>query len=94
MQCVNKEHGITPQTKKKAIADLIEHEKEDKSEAQKADLKIERSGYNLLTQSGKNKYIKALEKEMRTLAENLEFERAAVIRDEIERIKSGKFLED
>ena len=90
----NKEHGITPQTIKKAIADLIEHEKEDKSEAQKADLKIERSGYNLLTQSGKNKYIKALEKEMRTLAENLEFERAAVIRDEIERIKSGKFLED
>lgn len=90
----NKEHGITPQTIKKAIADLIEHEKEDKSEAQKADLKIERSGYNLLTQIGKNKYIKALEKEMRTLAENLEFERAAVIRDEIERIKSGKFLED
>ena len=90
----NKEHGITPQTIKKAIANLIEHEKEDKSEAQKADLKIERSGYNLLTQSGKNKYIKALEKEMRTLAENLEFERAAVIRDEIERIKSGKFLED
>ena len=90
----NKEHGITPQTIKKAIADLIEHEKEDKSEAQKADLKIERSGYNLLTQTGKNKYIKALEKEMRTLAENLEFERAAVIRDEIERIKSGKFLED
>ncbi len=90
----NKEHGITPQTIKKAIADLIEHEKENKSEAQKADLKIERSGYNLLTQSGKNKYIKALEKEMRTLAENLEFERAAVIRDEIERIKSGKFLED
>ena len=56
-------------------------------------MKIERSGYNLLTQSGRNKYIKALEKEMRTLAESLEFEKAAVIRDEIESIKSGKFLE-
>ena len=30
---------------------------------------------------------------MRTLAESLEFEKAAVIRDEIESIKSGKFLE-
>ena len=78
---------------KKAISDLIESEKVDKCEAQKEDLKIERSGYNLLTQSGRNKYIKALEKEMRTLAESLEFEKAAVIRDEIESIKSGKFLE-
>ena len=89
----NRAHGITPQTIKKAISDLIESEKVDKCEAQKEDLKIERSGYNLLTQSGRNKYIKALEKEMRTLAESLEFEKAAVIRDEIESIKSGKFLE-
>ncbi|MGN0907805.1 MAG: excinuclease ABC subunit UvrB, partial [Bullifex sp.] len=89
----NEEHGITPQTIKKAVEDYIEHEKEDRSESQKADLKIERSGYNLLTQSGRNRYIKALEKEMRSLAENLEFERAAVIRDEIEMVKSGKYLE-
>ena len=90
----NEEHGITPQTIRKAVEDYIEHEKEDRSEIQKADLKIERSGYNLLTQSGRNKYIKALEKEMRTLAEALEFERAAVIRDEIELVKSGKYLEE
>ena len=90
----NEEHGITPQTIRKAVEDYIEHEKEDRSETQKADLKIERSGYNLLTQSGRNKYIKALEKEMRTLAEALEFERAAVIRDEIELVKSGKYLEE
>lgn len=90
----NEEHGITPQTIRKAVEDYIEHEKEDRSESQKADLKIERSGYNLLTQSGRNKYIKALEKEMRTLAEALEFERAAVIRDEIEFVKSGKYLEE
>lgn len=90
----NEEHGITPQTIRKAVEDYIEHEKEDRSEGQKADLKIERSGYNLLTQSGRNKYIKALEKEMRTLAEALEFERAAVIRDEIELVKSGKYLEE
>lgn len=90
----NEEHGITPQTIRKAVEDYIEHEKEDRSESQKADLKIERSGYNLLTQSGRNKYIKALEKEMRTLAEALEFERAAVIRDEIELVKSGKYLEE
>ncbi len=89
----NEEHGITPQTIKKAVEDYLEHEKEDRSESQKADLKIERSGYNLLTQSGRNKYIKALEKEMRTLAESLDFERAAVIRDEIELVKSGKYLE-
>ena len=42
----------------------------------------------------RKKYIKTLEKQMMEYAENLQFEKAAVIRDEIQRIKDRKDLVD
>jgi excinuclease ABC subunit B len=45
----------------------------------------------MLNANERKKYIKALEKEMLQAAKNLEFERAAVIRDEIELVKNGEF---
>ena len=39
-------------------------------------------------------HIKTLEKQMMEYAENLQFEKAAVIRDEIQRIKDRKDLVD
>ncbi len=89
----NISHGITPQTIKKAVEDLIEREEAEKSEVQEAEMKIQRSGYNLLVESERKKYMKALEKEMLECAKNLEFERAAQLRDEIELIRSGRFLD-
>ncbi len=87
----NQEHGITPKTITKAIQDIIEREKEETKEIQKQDLSILKGGYNLLNANDRKKYIKALEKEMLQAAKNLEFERAAVIRDEIQDIKEGRF---
>jgi excinuclease ABC subunit B len=49
-----------------------------------------KSRYNLLQSSDRKKYIKDLEKEMLEHAKNLEFEQAAILRDEIEAVKAMK----
>jgi excinuclease ABC subunit B len=87
----NEEHGITPTTIIKAINDLIKREQEDTRQNEKQDLSILKGGFNMLNANERKKYIKALEKEMLQAAKNLEFERAAVIRDEIELVKNGEF---
>lgn len=86
----NKEHGITPKTIKKKIEDIIERNLEESEEIAKDDIKIVRSGYNLLVEKDRKKYIKALEKQMIEYSEKLEFEKAALVRDEINAIKEGK----
>ena len=85
----NKEHGITPRTIKKAIEDILERQMKDAEEIQQEELKIQRSAFNLLLEKDRKKYLRSLEKEMRECAERLEFEKAAAIRDEIERVKKG-----
>ncbi len=87
----NEAHGITPTTIVKAVQDILEREREETKEIQKQDLSILKSGYNLFNANDRKKYIKALEKEMLEAAKNLEFERAAVIRDEIAAIREGQF---
>jgi excinuclease ABC subunit B len=89
----NEEHGITPKTIKKEIDDILERELKDSEEIAKSDAKILSSSYNLLVEKDRKKYIKDLEKQMREYAADLEFEKAAVLRDEIERIKQRKDLE-
>jgi len=66
-QRYNIEHGITPKTIIKPIADLIEISRTEEA-------KISKTG-------DINKRIKELEEEMLRLAKNLEFEQAAKIRD-------------
>ena len=85
----NKEHGITPRTIKKAVEDILERQMKDAEEIQQEELKIQRSAFNLLLEKDRKKYLRSLEKEMRECAERLEFEKAAAIRDEIERVKKG-----
>ncbi len=88
----NKEHGITPKTIKKEIEDILERSLKDSEEIAQEDAKILSSSYNLLSEKDRKKYIKDLEKQMRDYASALEFEKAAVLRDEIERIKERKNL--
>nr|WP_319472359.1 excinuclease ABC subunit UvrB [uncultured Sphaerochaeta sp.] len=87
----NEEHNITPTTIIKAIHDMLEREQHEQQEIQKHDLELLKGGYNLLSATDRKNYIKALEKEMLEAAKNLEFERAAIIRDEIQDVKTGKF---
>lgn len=90
----NDKHGITPTTIKKEIEDILEREIKDSEEIAKEDARILKGSYNLLVEKDRKKYIKTLEKQMMEYAENLQFEKAAVIRDEIQRIKDRKDLVD
>jgi excinuclease ABC subunit B len=84
----NEEHGITPTTIQKAIEDLIKRDEKEAIEDVKGEINIRRAGYNLLTKKDRKKYIKELEAQMFSYAKDLEFEKAAALRDEIEKIKN------
>jgi len=70
----NKKHHITPKTIQKKIESIVDHE--IRSEIPKEFINLE----NLEDIAG---YIKQREREMKDSARNLEFEKAAIIRDEI-----------
>ncbi|MDX9898920.1 MAG: excinuclease ABC subunit UvrB [Spirochaetia bacterium] len=86
----NQAHGITPTTVKKAVHDILKRHKEEKSEAIGTELETLKGAYNLLVPEQKHALIKRLEREMLEKAKNLEFEAAAMVRDEIERLKGGE----
>ena len=83
----NIEHNITPQSIKKAIHDILEKKKDEVKKNEKVSIDILKKSYNILVPKEKKALIKALEKEMLNHAKNLEFEEAAVVRDEIDKIK-------
>jgi excinuclease ABC subunit B len=84
----NVEHGITPESIKKNIGELL-------SSVYEADYVTvpaaaeEEEGYRSIDQIEKD--IKSLEKEMRAAAKALEFERAAEIRDRLKKLRSREF---
>ena len=86
-QAYNDEHGITPETVKKAVHDILIRKVEKKKNAEKMTIDVMKKNVNLLDPKQKNKLIKALEKEMLEKAKNMEFEEAAVLRDEIKELK-------
>ena len=75
----NKAHGITPASVKKSVRSVIEATKvmEPSMEEYKGKSPLE------LTKKELNDYIKKLEKEMKQAAQDLQFERAAQLRDRI-----------
>ena len=85
----NQAHGITPTSISKSIQDLLVRKKEEKRTLERFDLQLMEREYNLLVPDQKKELIRRLEREMLELAKNLEFERAAVIRDEIKRLREG-----
>ncbi|MBC7289303.1 MAG: UvrB/UvrC motif-containing protein, partial [Armatimonadetes bacterium] len=80
----NEQHGITPQTVRKAVREVVRAETERKKTA------LQRVAPRLAEQAPPDELlelIRELEREMREAAERLEFERAAELRDEIEELK-------
>lgn len=89
-QAYNEEHGITPQTIRKAIQRGIEQEAAAHREANAAVGRSDEAVY--VTEE----YVMELEAEMLAAAENLEFERAASLRDKIVKLQAsiGEKLSD
>ena len=79
----NKIHHITPKSIKKAVHDMIE--KEHELHAETVESKEVMDNHDPIKLAKK---IQALEKEMNKKAQNMEFEQAAVIRDQILALKS------
>ena len=86
-QAYNEEHGITPVTVKKAIEDILEHQKEEALDSANMDLEVLKKGLNLFKVSDRKKLIKRLTEEMTACAERMEYEQAAVYRDQITEIQ-------
>ena len=79
----NRKHGITPRTIEKAIRDILPNVED----VLKLEMKpVPRSGKNLVA------LIKDKEREMKAAANDLNFELAALLRDEIRALKTGKRL--
>ena len=81
----NKEHGITPQGIKKAIKDITERVQTI------ADTRIPYS-VSPVSKEEINQLVKQLESQMKSAAKNLEFEKAAIIRDRIIELRKDEEL--
>jgi excinuclease ABC subunit B len=82
----NEAHGITPQSVKRAVQQSLHNYEKGLDEADKLNASLvaeDQSAYDRL------RVIAELEEEMRDAASRLEFERAALIRDQIAQLKSG-----
>lgn len=79
----NEKHGITPQTIRKKVRDVIEATKVAES---KSDYLADAKGK--LSKRDRESMIKRLEAEMKEAAKNLQFERAAELRDAILELKA------
>ena len=79
----NREHGITPQTIKKSVRDLIEIGKKEAEDSAETKLDRVAKEKRKLSASEKEKLIAELTAEMKEAAKKLEFERAAYLRDKI-----------
>ena len=84
----NEKNGITPTTIIKAVRDLLVRKTDEKKNSEKVSIDVLKNSYNILVPTERKKLVAALEREMLELAKNLEFERAAVVRDEIENLKT------
>jgi excinuclease ABC subunit B len=86
----NQKHGITPQSIQKQIGDILETEQEEDNKVDYyAKVAEEAAIYGKLTQAELDKKIQQLEKQMYQHAENLEFEDAAKLRDEIHHLRNN-----
>jgi len=83
----NKQHGITPKTIEKSIQESIS---DKKMYAEKEEKKKTKSLEELIEQStNREELINDLTAEMKDAAENLDFERAAWLRDQITKLRTG-----
>jgi excinuclease ABC subunit B len=87
----NLEHGITPKGVEKRIKDIIEGVVDMQSARLELKAAQTLAAYHLMSEKDLNKEIKRTEKEMLDAAKNLEFEKAAELRDRLRELKQVMF---
>jgi excinuclease ABC subunit B len=88
----NLKNNIIPRTIQKPIDDLIYSEVMDWEELENRDYKISDGKTKYLPKSSLSALIKSLKNEMNQAAKELDFERAALLRDEIRRLKRERVI--
>ncbi|HNT39225.1 MAG TPA: excinuclease ABC subunit UvrB [Rubrivivax sp.] len=87
----NAAHGITPRTVRKRIRDLIDGVVSDKVAREEAQAARAAAEVEAMGEKDLGKRIRALEKQMLEYARNLEFERAARVRDQLALLREQAF---
>jgi excinuclease ABC subunit B len=84
----NTARNIKPETVKKAIANILERRAEETRDAVEQATEALKKSYNILIPAERKKLLAALKNEMLEHAKKLEFEQAAALRDEIQKLES------
>ena len=88
----NKAHGIIPQGVVKRIKDIIDGAYDVDAERKSLKAAQTQAKYLAMSEKDVSKEIKRLEKEMLQAAKNLEFEKAAQLRDQLKKLRESVFL--
>jgi excinuclease ABC subunit B len=87
----NQTHGITPRSIVKQVRDLIDGVYSEKSGKEAAKRELERAKVEDMSEKDMAREIKRLEKLMLEHARNLEFEKAARVRDQLAQLREQAF---
>jgi excinuclease ABC subunit B len=87
----NLDNGITPMSIVKKVRDLIDGVYSEKASKEMAKRDLERAAVEDLSERDVGKRIKQLEKQMLDHAKNLEFEKAARVRDQLALLREQAF---
>ncbi|UKH16194.1 excinuclease ABC subunit UvrB [Actinobacillus pleuropneumoniae] len=90
-QKYNEEHSITPQALNKKVGELLDIGQTDKPKRGKQAVKVEEKSANTYKPKSRKeleKELKQLEQQMRDFAKDLEFEKAAEVRDKIGQLRA------
>jgi excinuclease ABC subunit B len=87
----NAEQGITPRSVSKKVKELIDGVYSEKSAKDDLKAAVEAAAVEVMSEKDLGKRIKALEKQMLDHARNLEFEKAARIRDQLALLREQAF---
>ncbi len=91
----NEKHGITPKTVYKSVEEILSStsiadvRKKESESTETSVLKVVEPVIKYMTDEQKKELIEQMTEEMYTAAKDLEFERAAFLRDEIEKLKKN-----
>src|SRR5512139_3685555 len=88
----NEANGITPQSVVKRIKDIIDTEYDMDAERHALKLAQTQAKYLAMSEKEVSKEIARIEKEMLQAAKNLEFEKAAQLRDQLKKLRESVFI--